>query len=453
MVRLFLKVKIFTTIVIFFILIPSKLFPERVVGYYPSWVQNQFTIDQIDFSTFTHIIHAFAWPNNQGEILTYDGTFNSNFSNQVHSQGGKLLLSLGGGGQSGGFAATTSTAELRSYFITNIIEKINSYGYDGIDIDWEQPQNNNQTNNLNLFIIELDSALNELNPDLLLTMAVPISNWAGQWYDFETLNQYIDFFNAMTYDIHGSWTGDAGHNSPLYPSPPGDPDGSVSTGISYLVNNRGLPASKINMGIPFWGKKYQTSTINGFFSGDVVDMRYNEIIGLIDNGWNYNWDDVAKCPYLVKEDQSRIITYDNPESIQFKCQYANESNLGGVMVWALGYDDIVSDQSLTTAINNYWLSVSNKTIDVVAQDFKILTYPNPFNSSVRIKFNVFQKGNINIDVFDVQGRFIYKIAEKVFEKGNFEILWEVDKQINSGVYFVRASYENKTKTQKILYLK
>ena len=123
------------------------------------------------------------------------------------------------------------------------------------------------------------------------------------------------------------------------------------------------------------------------------------------------------------------------------------------MVWALGYDDIVSDQSLTTVINNYWLNVNNKTIDIVAQDFKILTYPNPFNSSVRIKFNVFQKGNINIDVFDVQGRFIYKIAEKVFEKGNFEILWEVDKQINSGVYFVRASYENKTKTQKILYLK
>jgi len=453
MVKSLIKLNILVRLWIFFIFLASFLFSDRVVGYYPSWVQGDFNVDQIDFSTFTHVNHSFAWPNNEGDIQADNGTFNTSFANHIQSQGSKFLLALGGWGAAESFAASTSTPELRSYFISNIIEKINTYGYDGIDIDWEYPQNNQQRNNLNLFIAELDSSMNDLNSELLLTMAVPISNWAGQWYDFETLNQYIDFFNAMTYDIHGSWTGDAGHNSPLYPSPPGDPDGSVSTGISYLVNNRGLPPSKINMGIPFWGKKYQTSTINGSFSGDVVDMRYNEIINLIDNGWNYNWDDVAKCPYLVKEDQSRIITYDNPLSIQFKCQYAGERNLGGVMVWALGYDDIVSDESLTTAINNHWLSEQNSKENILPDDFRILTYPNPFNSSVRIKFNIFQKGNINIDVFDVQGRFINKITEKIFEKGNFEILWEVDKQINSGVYFVRASYEDKTKTQKILYLK
>ena len=58
-----------------------------------------------------------------------------------------------------------------------------------------------------------------------------------------------------------------------------------------------------------------------------------------------------------------------------------------------------------------------------------------------------------INIFDVQGRFKYKVIEKVFEKGNFEILWEVDRQVNSGVYFVRLSYGDKTETQKILYLK
>ena len=453
MVKLLLKIKLFTTISIFFVLIPSELSSGRVIGYYPSWVQNQFTIDQIDFLTFTHIIHAFAWPNNQGDILSYDGTFNINFSNQVHSQGGKFLLSLGGGGASDGFAAATSTDELRSYFIANIIEKINSYGYDGIDIDWEYPQNNNQTNNLNLFIIELDSVLNELNPDLLLTMATPISNWAGQWYDFEILNQYIDFFNAMTYDIHGSWSGNAGHNSPLFPSPPGDPDGSVSTGISYLVNTRGLPVSKINMGIPFWGKKYQTSTINGFFSGDVVDMRYNEIIGLIDNGWNYNWDDVAKCPYLVKEDQSRIITYDNPLSIQHKCEYASESNLGGVMVWALGYDDILSDESLTGAINTYWLNINSGSSKIIPENIKLLAYPNPFNSSIHINFSLLKNENINLSIFDINGRLVEVLKEKKFEKGRHNIFWESGNNINSGVYFVKLSSRNNIKTKKILYLK
>ncbi len=453
MVKSFFKNKNILTISWLILVAPSFLFSNRVVGYYPSWVQSNFTINQIDFSTFTHVIHSFAWPNSQGDIQSDNGTFNTNLSSQVQSQGGKFLLALGGCGQAENFATSTSTAELRSYFISNIIEKINTYDYDGIDIDWEYPQNNQQTNNLNLFIAELDSNMNDINPELLLTMAVPISNWSGQWYDFETLNQYIDFFNAMTYDIHGSWTGHAGHNSPLYPSPPGDPDGSVSTGITYLVNTRGLPASKINMGMPFWGKKYQTSTINGSFSGDVVDMRYNEIINLIGNGWNYQWDEVAKCPYLVKEDQSRIITYDNPESIQHKCQYASDRNLGGVMVWALGYDDIASDESLTTAINSSWLNAQDNSTKILPDNYNISTYPNPFNSSVYIKFNVFQEGSVSIDIFDVKSRFIDKLTQKVYEKGNYEILWKVGNKINSGVYFVRLSSGNKMHTKKILYLK
>ena len=42
--------------------------------------------------------------------------------------------------------------------------------------------------------------------NFLITMAVPTSNWSGQWYDFSSLRPHIDFFNAMTYDIHGSWS-------------------------------------------------------------------------------------------------------------------------------------------------------------------------------------------------------------------------------------------------------
>ena len=110
---------------IFFILLASFLFSDRVVGYYPSWVQGDFNVDQIDFSTFTHVNHSFAWPNNQGDIQSDNGTFNTTFANHIQSQGSKFLLALGGWGAAESFAASTSTQELRSYFISNIIEKIN----------------------------------------------------------------------------------------------------------------------------------------------------------------------------------------------------------------------------------------------------------------------------------------------------------------------------------------
>ena len=149
----------------------------------------------------------------------------------IHSNNRKIILSLGGWGtaQTAGFVSSTSTFELRSQFIANIIDKMITYGYDGVDIDWEHPQSITQKNNLTKFIEELDSTLYELDPQFLVTMAVPTSNWSGQWYDFSSLRPHVDFFNAMTYDIHGSWSSNAGHNSPLYQSPPGDPDGSVET--------------------------------------------------------------------------------------------------------------------------------------------------------------------------------------------------------------------------------
>ena len=71
MVKSLIKLNILVRLWIFFILLASFLFSDRVVGYYQSWVQGDFNVDQIDFSTFTHVNHSFAWPNNQGDIQAF----------------------------------------------------------------------------------------------------------------------------------------------------------------------------------------------------------------------------------------------------------------------------------------------------------------------------------------------------------------------------------------------
>ena len=438
-----------------FFLFIGLVYSQRVVGYYPWWMQDEFQPQDLDLETFTHINHAFAWPNEEGEIEAPIGMFDASIADHIHNNNRKFLLSLGGWGAADGFVAATSTYELRSVFISNILDKFISYGYDGADIDWEYPQTNEQRNNLTLFIAELDSVLNEFDPELLITMALPTSNWAGQWYDMNSLNQYVDFFNAMTYDIHGSWSSHAGHNSPLYQSPPGDADGSVQTGINYLVNTRGLPESKVNMGIPFWGKKYIASTINGSFSGSVIDMYYYEILPLIGNGWTYNWDDVAKCPYLIKSDGSKIITYDNPLSIQYKCEFALDRNLGGVMVWALGYDDMESEESLTGAINTYWLNLEEGDKTILPDQIKLASYPNPFNPQTQIKFYLPGPGQINLSLFDINGRSIQPLAEGHFVQGAHSFEWNPaqNQHISSGVYLVMLQTGNSILSKKILYLK
>ena len=117
------------------------------------------------------------------------------------------------------------------------------------------------------------------------------------------------------------------------------------------------------------GQKYSTYDINQSFSGTVEDMWYHEIVPLIDNGWSYHWDSNAFCPYLIKDDASKIITFDNPESIGFKCEYAKTQNLGGVMIWALGYDIVNGGQELIQSIGENYLENDSEHI-------------NPFTSSI-----------------------------------------------------------------------
>ena len=194
----------------------SILNAQRVVGYYPYWVQDAFPPQDLDLETFTHINHSFAWPDEEGGIESPAGFFDASIADHIHNNNRKFILALGGWGHTEGFVSSTSTYELRAVFISSIIDKIIAFGYDGVDIDWEYPQTIEQKNNLTYFIEELDSVFYSFDPQLLITMAVPISNWSGQWLDMSALRPHVDFFNAMTYDIHGGWSSHAGHNSPLY---------------------------------------------------------------------------------------------------------------------------------------------------------------------------------------------------------------------------------------------
>ena len=429
---------------------------QRVIGYYPQWVQGSFTPDKIDYSVITHVIHSFAWPDEQGNILHYDNMLSQAVNNTVHDNGSKILLCFGGWGQSWGFAASMSTPELREIFIDNIISICETYDYDGIDIDWEQPANTTEKNNLTTFITELRQAFDDLYPDWIISMAVPVSNWSGQYYDFNQLKQSVDFFNAMTYDIHGSWTDHAGHNSPLYLSPPGDPDGSVNTGINYLVNTRGIESTKVNVGIPFYGKEYNTSGINQAFTGDVVSRLYNEYHGLINNGWNYIWDSNGQVPYLQNTSQNKIITIDDSLSVSIKSGYAISNNLGGLMIWALGYDYIEGEQKLIQSMKYNYLTT---TVDPNPDQYSIsmLNYPNPFNSQTNFRYTVNENSDVSIVIYDVKGAVVKHLVNEYQTKGPRIVTWnvtaDIGKTVSSGVYLYQAKIGGSVLTRKMIYLK
>lgn len=434
----------------------SLIYSQRVIGYYPQWVQGSFTPDKIDYSVITHVLHSFAWPDEEGNILNYDNMLSQSINNTVHENGAKILLVFGGWGQSWGFPSTVSTPEIRAVFINNIIDICETYGYDGIDIDWEQPVNSVEKNNLTSFIIELRDAFDATHPEWIISMAIPVSNWSGQHYDFTQLKQSVDFFNAMTYDIHGSWTSHAGHNSPLYPSPPGDPEGSVSTGIDYLVNTREIESSKINVGIPFYGKEYNASDINQPFTGSDVARLYNEYHGLINNGWEYVWDSDGQVPYLKSDTQDKIITIDDSLSISKKSSYAISNNLGGLMIWALGYDYVDGDQKLIQSMKYNYLGVYSG-LNPNKYSIDIVNYPNPFNSNTNFKYDVDIDADVSLVIYDLKGSIIKTLVSEYQMSGSRIVPWngttDSGNIVSAGVYLYRFNYGQQSQTKKMIFLK
>ena len=211
-------------------------------------------------------------------------------------------------------------------------------------------------------------------------------------------------------------------------------------------------AEKINMGVPFWGKQYNATKINGAFTGDVADIRYYDIPKLIGNGWKYKWDSEALAPYLVSDDNSKILTYDDPESIRLKSEYAIKRELGGLMIWALGYDVTNSGQELIGSIRKNYLSIQSLENDIIIKRFSLQTYPNPFNSSCKIKFELQNKGFTKVSVIDITGKQVDQLIDQQLSKGNYQLTWNATKEM-SGIYFIRIESENYSSTKKVLLLK
>ena len=85
-------------------------------------------------------------------------------------------------------------------------------------------------------------------------------------------------------------------------------------------------------------------------------------------------------------------------------------------------------------------------------DFKLgSVFPNPFNSTVKIDFELSSSEKVLINIYDVKGRQIINILDRNLTGGNHRIQWNA-KNISSGLYFIKMQAKSKTLTEKVLLL-
>lgn len=121
---------------------------QRTIGYYESWnVQRPCDVwepENINPKLWTHINYAFALIDgsfNLGQMNSFDVDFYSRVvSLKQLNPSLQVFISVGGWSAGGAiFSSMASTAANRAKFIASALALMNTYGFDGIDIDWEYP--------------------------------------------------------------------------------------------------------------------------------------------------------------------------------------------------------------------------------------------------------------------------------------------------------------------------
>ena len=80
------------------------------------------------------------------------------------------------------------------------------------------------------------------------------------------------------------------------------------------------------------------------------------------------------------------------------------------------------------------------------------SFPNPFNSSTSIRFDVFIPGRYIIRAYTLNGSFIETLFESDLDQGSYDFRW-VAENISSGVYLLSMESATGADIKKVLYLK
>ena len=97
-------------------------------------------------------------------------------------------------------------------------------------------------------------------------------------------------------------------------------------------------------------------------------------------------------------------------------------------------------------------SVSIVKANIPKDYYLSAAYPNPFNPETMVKMYIPKESNINLDVYDVNGRHVETLLNGHYEAGEYDISWKAS-EFPSGIYFITLLMENEVHTTKVVLMK
>ncbi|ROT36555.1 chitinase 18-4 [Sodiomyces alkalinus F11] len=280
--------------------------------------------------------------------------------------GTKIMVAIGGWGDTAGFEEAAATADSRERWVRNVAAMVQAMGADGVDIDWEYPGGNGEDYKevpnsekewqIEAYPLLLEALRRTLGPSKLISAAVP-----GLRRDLIAFTEsttpriadQLDFINVMTYDLMNRRDNVTKHHTGV--------SNSLAAIDAYL--ERGVPAEKLNLGFAFYVKWVETGPCpdpanpvgcptllledpemgadlgrtGGFSWHDPVPEGEAASFARALKGGRY--DEREGGHYYWDEEEHRWWTFDTLDAILRKFPLiVDQRALGGVFAWGLGED-------------------------------------------------------------------------------------------------------------------
>ena len=266
----------------------------------------------------------------------------------------RTLLSVGSWNEgSVKYSELAADSPRRKRFARNSAEYLKKYGFDGLHFHWEYPAHRggseDDRENFVLLLQDIKNVYKQQNLYLSACLRTQ-TNVAEVAYDLKGISKIVDAVLMMTYDFTGPWNKKVGFMAPLR----GTGEDNVESRVNYFLK-RGVPANKIILGLPFYGRSFITENEGNI--GDITKgetgfagpyfkekgfLGFNEICRLQKiHEWEIAFDPIASQAIgkFKYDGLTKVTTYDTPRSVANKVQFMIEKNLGGVWMWFVDSDD------------------------------------------------------------------------------------------------------------------
>ncbi|WP_340114272.1 T9SS type A sorting domain-containing protein [Maribellus mangrovi] len=118
------------------------------------------------------------------------------------------------------------------------------------------------------------------------------------------------------------------------------------------------------------------------------------------------------------------------------------------------YNLLVKDYPIILRFSSTTVGIKDK---IHPDDLKLDIYPNPFNTTTTIEFQIPERSNVCVKIYNIQGREIRTLINKKLQEGVYKIPWNgldyAGKAVSAGMYFIRMKSDDHVKTGKSLLLK